>query len=119
MSRSRTNINEFIREMTSFDLAPVMAIEQQSYEFPWTMGILSDCLRVGYHCFVYEVNNEVRGYGIMSTVLDEAHLLNLCIAPEYQNKGYGFSFLNWIMNYVNERGAKTLYLEVRASYMPG
>ncbi len=115
MSNSSTNIDKFIRKMTNFDLEPVMAIEKEAYDFPWTMGILSDCLRVGYHCFVFEIDDEIRGYGIFSTVLDEAHLLNLCIAPEYQNHGYGFSFMSWLMKRVREKGAKTLYLEVRAS----
>ena len=116
MSHSVSNIDKHIRTMTDFDLEPVMAIEKETYEFPWTMGIMSDCLKVnGYHCFVYEVENEVRGYIIFSTVLDEAHLLNVCIAPEYQNRGLGLSFMTWMMNYLRESGSKTLYLEVRES----
>ncbi len=109
------DISQFIRKMTEFDLEPVMSIENQAYDFPWTTGIMSDCLRVGYHCFVYEVDCEIRGYLIFSTVLDEVHLLNVCIDQHYQNKGYGFAFLNWLKNHVREMGSKTLYLEVRAS----
>jgi len=115
MNKDEKNIEPFIRTMTNFDLQPVMDIELSSYEFPWTFGIMSDCLRVGYHCFVYEVESEIRGYAIVSMVLDEAHLLNLCIAPEYQNSGYGCAFLRWLMNYVAKNNAKTMYLEVRAS----
>lgn len=115
MSFSSNSIEPFIRKMTSFDLQPVMEIELSSYQFPWTEGIMSDCLRVGYHCFVYEVECQIRGYAIVSMVLDEAHLLNLCIAPDYQNKGYGSAFLRWLMNYVQEKNAKTMYLEVRES----
>jgi len=113
--KSKMNFNSFIRKMTQFDLEPVMAIETEAYDYPWTPGIMSDCLKVGYHCFVYEVDCEIRGYVIFSTVLDEAHLLNLCIDPHYQNKGYGKAFLTWLMNHVRENGSKTLYLEVRAS----
>ena len=117
---SKHNIDSFVRTMTEFDLQPVMAIETEAYDFPWTPGIMSDCLRVGYHCFVYEVDDEVRGYVIFSTVLDEVHLLNICIDPHYQNKGYGYALLSWLMNYVRgpylkENTSKTLYLEVRAS----
>ena len=115
MKLSSKSIDPFIRKMTSFDLQPVMAIELSSYPFPWTEGIMSDCLRVGYHCFVYEVECQIRGYAIVSMVLDEAHLLNLCIAPDYQNKGYGSAFLRWLMDYVQENNAKTMYLEVRES----
>jgi ribosomal-protein-alanine N-acetyltransferase len=104
-----------MRSMTQFDIDPVMAIELKAYDFPWTKGIIEDCLRVGYHCFAYEVNNEIRGYGILSTVLDEAHLLNICIAPEYQNQGLGFELMTYLMGFARTRNAKTLYLEVRIS----
>jgi ribosomal-protein-alanine N-acetyltransferase len=110
--------NEFaalVREMTEYDLPPIMQIERQAYDFPWTEGIMADCLRVGYHCYVYAVNDEIRGYLIFSTVLDEVHLLNICIAPEYQSKGYGRAFISWLMNHARQSGTKTLYLEVRAS----
>lgn len=127
-SRLNSDFVGFIRSMTEYDLLPVLAIENAAYDYPWTPGIMSDCLKVGYHCFVYEVDCEIRGYIIFSTVLDEVHLLNLCIAPHYQHKGYGRAFLNWLMNHLrdlgdkkgdkkgdNKSGSKTLYLEVRAS----
>ncbi len=114
-SGSELDFAQSIRKMTQFDLQPVMVLETEAYEFPWTEGIMADCLKVGYHCFVYEVNCEVRGYIIYSTVLDEVHLLNICIAPHYQGKAYGFSLLNWLIKYSREKGGKTLYLEVRAS----
>jgi ribosomal-protein-alanine N-acetyltransferase len=101
--------------MTYYDIEPVMAIENECYEFPWTKGIMSDCLRVGYHCYVYEVDNEIRGYVIFSTVLDEVHLLNICLAPEYQGRGLGNAFLHWLMNHARTLKYKTMYLEVRLS----
>lgn len=115
LSESPLDFENSIREMTQFDLEPIMAIENEAYDFPWTAGIMSDCLMVGYHCFVYEVECEIRGYLIYSTVLDEVHLLNICIDSQYQNKGYGFSFLSWLKKHTRENGSKTLYLEVRAS----
>lgn len=111
----RNHFADNIRLMTHFDLEPVMVIENESYEFPWTMGIMSDCLKCGYHCYVYEVDCEIRGYIIFSIVLDEMHLLNVCIDPVYQNKGYGHEFLYWLMNFARENDIKTLYLEVRVS----
>ena len=105
----------YMRPMTAFDVEHVIAIELEAYEFPWTRGIIEDCLRVGYHCFVYEVDNEIRGYGILSTVLDEAHLLNICIAPEFQNQGLGFELMKYLMSFARSRHAKTFYLEVRMS----
>ena len=101
--------------MTEFDLPPVMQIEEQAYPFPWTPGIMSDCLTSAYYCYIYEVNNEIRGYIIFNTVLDELHLLNICIAPAYQNKGYGQLLLDWLIDFARVNKIKTLYLEVRSS----
>ncbi|MCU7836818.1 MAG: ribosomal protein S18-alanine N-acetyltransferase [gamma proteobacterium symbiont of Taylorina sp.] len=108
-------LDSFIRKMTHFDIEPVMAIENEAYDFPWSRGIMSDCFTSAYHCFVYEVDDEIRGYIIFSTVLDEVSLLNICIAPEYQNNGYGLGLLEWLISYVRNKGIKTLYLEVRSS----
>ncbi|WP_214660643.1 ribosomal protein S18-alanine N-acetyltransferase [sulfur-oxidizing endosymbiont of Gigantopelta aegis] len=112
---SENDFAQSVRTMTEFDLPPVMQIERKAYKFPWTEGFMADCLRVAYQCFVYAVDDEIRGYLIYSIVLDEVHLLNVCIAPEYHNKGYGHAFINWLMNHVRDSGSKTLYLEVRAS----
>jgi len=75
----------------------VMAIERAAYEFPWTEGIFRDCLRVGYCCWVLEEAGRLRGYGIMSVGAGEAHLLNLCIAPEAQRRGLGRRLLRHLL----------------------
>src|SRR5438128_400851 len=38
-----------LRQMAETDLGEVLKVEQLCYEFPWTLGIFSDCMRVGYH----------------------------------------------------------------------
>ena len=43
-----------LRPMRESDLPAVLVVEQSAYEFPWTLAIFRDCLRVGYHCWVYE-----------------------------------------------------------------
>ncbi len=110
----RMQIDPFIRKITDFDIEPILAIENEAYEFPWSRGIFKDCL-TSYHCHVYEVDSEIRGYIIFSTVLDEVSLLNICIAPEYQHQGHGSDLLNWFISYVKNQGIKILYLEVRRS----
>ena len=77
------------RPMREEDLDAVMEIERRAYQFHWTEGIFRDCLRVGYGCWVVELGGNIGGYGIMSLVVGEAHLLNICISPEWQQQGYG------------------------------
>ena len=43
-----------LRHMHQADLPAVLAVETAAYPYPWTEGIFTDCLRVGYHCLVAE-----------------------------------------------------------------
>lgn len=104
-----------LRSMTAADLEAVHAIEERAYEFPWSLGIFQDCLRVGYRCWVYLHGERIVGYGVMSLAVGEAHILNLCVDPYYQGKGLGRRLLRRLLNLGREGGADTLFLEVRLS----
>ena len=43
-----------LRPMREADLDAVMRIEEQAYPFPWTRGIMRDCLHAGYAMWVQE-----------------------------------------------------------------
>ena len=105
----------FCRPMHEGDVRAVMDIERRAYQFHWTEGIFRDCLRVGYCSWVMELEGVVAGYGIMSLVVGEAHLLNICVAPEWQRQGYGHLLLDHFMELARERGASQMFLEVRLS----
>lgn len=104
-----------LRPMREEDLSQVLAIEEAVYNFPWTLGIFHDCLRVGYCCWVMVIDGEVIGYGVMSVVLDESHILNLCIHPERQRLGLGSKLLQRLLTIARQHGAETAFLEVRES----
>ncbi|MEO1575290.1 MAG: hypothetical protein AAFU65_10065, partial [Pseudomonadota bacterium] len=72
--------NLIVRSMTHDDLPRVLEIERASYGFPWSEGIFKDCLRVGYHCRVLIRGDELIGYGIVSALVREAHILNIRLA---------------------------------------
>lgn len=101
--------------MREQDLPYVMMIEKRAYPHPWTEGIMSDCLRVGYHCQVLEVNDVVQAYGIMSVGAGESHILNLCVRPEVQNQGFGRKMLQHLLDLAQRLHADTALLEVRPS----
>ena len=105
------------RPMTEQDLSAVMAIESRAYPVPWTTGIMRDCLRVGYHCWVYEQDWELVGYAVMSAAMDvgEAHILNLCVRPESQGVGVGRRILEHMLDLVRESGCHLILLEARPS----
>jgi ribosomal-protein-alanine N-acetyltransferase len=95
------------------DLPQVMAIEETVYPYPWTLGIFQDCLRVGYCCWVLNLDQQVVGYGVMSIVVDESHILNICVDPKWQGKGLGIKLLRRLLKLARQHGAETTFLEVR------
>ncbi len=113
MSVSPKSLN--FRKIQVEDLPEIMAIERQCYEFPWSEEIFKSCFNASNLAMFAELEGKAIGYGILSTVLDEASLLNICIAPSEQGKGYAKVLLQFLCEQVRALGADTLFLEVRAS----
>ncbi len=107
-----------IRLMNEADIPDVMAIESRAYPYPWTAGIFADCLRVGYSCWVCREGERLSGYAILSYGAGEAHLLNLCVAPEEQGRGLGAILLRHVIRQAERLGAEAVFLEVRPSNTP-
>ena len=104
-----------IRRMTESDLDAVHDVERRAYDYPWSRGILLDCLRVPYECEVLEEGRRVVGHSVMSLAADEAHLLNLCLAPEAQGRGLGRLLLDHVVAVAVSKAARVIFLEVRPS----
>jgi ribosomal-protein-alanine N-acetyltransferase len=104
-----------LRPMREHDLSRVAAVEVRSYEFPWTLGIFNDCLRAGYCCWSLIVDDLLVGYGIMAIALDEAHILNLCVDPAHQRRGYAQLILDHLLDLAQRHQASIVFLEVRPS----
>ena len=104
-----------LRTMEQEDLEHVMDVEELCYSHPWTHAIFSDCLRVGYCCWVMELDGDIIGYGVMSVAAGEAHILNICILPEFQGRGLGRKILARLLLLAKEHNVDTVFLEVRIS----
>ncbi len=104
-----------IRAMLDDDVSAVAAVERASYQFPWSEGIFRDCVRVGYLCRVVECAGVVIGHGIVSTGAGEAHILNVCVRPEYRCRGIGRQLLRYLLDRARALGMAEAFLEVRPS----
>lgn len=104
-----------IRPMRESDVDAVMSIESRAYPYPWTAGIFQDCMRVGYGCWVMVTDGGVRGYAVLSVAAGEAHLLNICVCPDWQGRGLGRKLLSHVLRQAERLGAGQIFLEVRPS----
>ncbi len=104
-----------IRKMHASDLQHVILIEREIFLFPWSLGNFSDSINTGYLCQVLEQNNSLFGYGVMTIGPDEAHILTIGIAAQWQKKGWGKKLLYHFIQLAKEANVKSMILDVRAS----
>jgi ribosomal-protein-alanine N-acetyltransferase len=101
--------------MSVRDLDEVLGIEYRAYSYPWSQGNFADSITCGHSAWVCRVGGELIGYFVLMLAVDEAHLLNLCVAEKSQGLGYGARLLHYAMDIARRCGAKALLLEVRPS----
>jgi ribosomal-protein-alanine N-acetyltransferase len=110
--------NNSIRIMRYDDLDEIMEIEEQAYDFPWSRGIFTDCLRVGYTCLVHESVDEIHAYAVMSTGAGESHILNVCVREDMQGLGLGRQLVEHLVKIAKNMKSDVILLEVRPSNRP-
>lgn len=101
--------------MQHADLETVVRNERRGYSHPWTEGIFEDCLKSGYECWLFVFEGRNVGHGILSVAAGESHLLNVCIHPDMQGRGFGRILVKHLINQARRRGADRIFLEVRPS----
>ncbi len=105
-----------LEAMTVGHLGAVMAIELDAYPFPWTRGNFIDSLAAGYPARVLlGPRGELLGYFVAMCGVDEMHLLNITVAPAVQGRGHARTLFEVLIALCRARGARELWLEVRAS----
>lgn len=108
--------DRYLTSMTDADLDEVAVIEQIAYTFPWNRGNFEDSLRNGHFgVCLRHVTGTLLGYCVLMPVVDEMHLLNLCVAPAAQRAGAGLTLLREAMRITGLKRLDAILLEVRPS----
>jgi ribosomal-protein-alanine N-acetyltransferase len=101
--------------MTTAHLAPVTEIERAVFRDPWTASAFIEVLSLSDKCWVAFLGEELVAYLVTQWVLDEAHILNVAVAPNAQRRGVARQLLNFLLGLCSARGMRDLFLEVRVS----
>lgn len=98
-------------------LKSVIAIEQQIFPSPWSIGLyLGELAQPASRAYyVARIGPDVVGYAGMMMVVGEAHVTNIGVAPEWQRHGVGRKLLLMLAREARHRSAQHLTLEVRVS----
>lgn len=101
--------------LTEARLDAVVAVEALAYAHPWTRGNFLDSLRAGYQAQLLVAGTQLLGYFVAMKGVDEVHLLNITVVPDYQGEGWGRVMLDALALWSRSQGAQWLWLEVRVS----
>ena len=105
-----------IEEMKKHHLDAVFCIEQNSFSHPWSRQSFEDELKKdSSYLFVALENGKVAGYAVMSTVLDEGSLLDICVDEKFRRKGVAKALFEKLLEVACDLSLAFITLEVRAS----
>jgi len=94
-------------------LDEVVRVEQRAYAHPWTRANFLDALHSGYQAQMLMAGDALLGYFVAMKGVDEVHLLNITVAPEYQRQGWSRVMLDALAIWARGQAAQWLWLEVR------
>lgn len=104
-----------IRRFTERDVALVTALEDELFPDPWSRGMFAEELTQPSRAwFIAEDAGALVGYaGTALLADDDAHIMNLAVAPARRNQGLGRQLLDALLVAAAALGAQRVTLEVR------
>jgi ribosomal-protein-alanine N-acetyltransferase len=103
-------------DMRVEDLPEVLAIEKASFQTPWSADLFSAEIRKPISVVrVVKKNGRVVGYLCSNIVLDEGHILNLAVHPEFRRHGIASRLIGEMLDIMAESSCRSVFLEVRIS----
>jgi ribosomal-protein-alanine N-acetyltransferase len=113
MSAQMAPVEAQFKTMLPEHLDAVLAVEQRTYAHPWNRINFLDALQSGYQAQMMVAGDVLLGYFLAMEGVEEVHLLNITVAPEYQGQGWSRIMLDALTLWSRGRAAQWLWLEVR------
>ena len=118
-SQSKSEVKIHIRWMIRRDMAEVIAIETESFEFPWSEDDFVRCLRQR-NCIgmVAEMDDQVVGFMIYELHKNRLHILNFAVADRYRRLGIGTQMVSKLAGKLSDQRRSRILLEIRETNLP-
>lgn len=100
--------------ITTNDINNLMPIEKNCHSHPWSEKTFTSCIGGRYFGEKFNEQQTVIGFYIAELVIDEATLMDICVTPSEQGKGFGKILLTEFIKQAKAKGAVKIWLEVRA-----
>ncbi|KNF09621.1 putative ribosomal-protein-alanine acetyltransferase RimI [Gottschalkia purinilytica] len=109
--------NILIKEMEEEDIDQVCKIEEISFSTPWTKEALTMEVTKNNLAkyLVAKKEDKVVGYAGVWIIIDEGHITNIAVSPDYRGQGIGSLLVEKLVKLCEEKGISNMTLEVRES----
>lgn len=111
-------VDSFVfRSMKEEDIDQIIEIEHASFTLPWSREAFYNEMHLNKFAvyIVIEVEEKIIGYCGAWIVIDEAHITNVAILPEYRGRKLGEALMEKMMSVARDMGARSMTLEVRVT----
>jgi len=100
------------------DIDAVFALNTQLFAEKWSKKSLLDVMQSGFDLYVCESSMcdsspQIAGYILSQDILDEVHIMQVAVSPDYQRQGIAKKLSQQLLN--DKQGYALALLEVRAS----
>lgn len=106
-----------IRKAESRDIAPMAYLDELCFSLPWSEQAFLQEIQGNELAFyiVAEQEGRIIGYAGLWGILEEGHITNIAVHPEFRRKGLGKLLLTALMEHTQDQGITKYTLEVRRS----
>lgn len=105
-----------IRRMDKSDTAKLAELDSVCFSMPWSeQSFAEEAENELAAYFVAASQNGILGYIGCWRVIDEGHITNVAVAPDFRRNGIASALLERIIHEANENNLVLLTLEVRKS----
>ncbi|NTW70877.1 MAG: ribosomal protein S18-alanine N-acetyltransferase [Eubacteriaceae bacterium] len=102
--------------MTESDVEEIAKLEKLSFALPWTESMLWDELENPIAEYtVMKIDGKLAGYGGMWHILEEGHITNIAVSPDFRKSGFGKMLLDEMIRKAEAKEISSFTLEVRRS----
>ena len=99
--------------------AAILEIERLCFAVPWSEASIEAEFEDNLaHYFISSVGESIVGYCGYWRILDEAHITNIAVHPDYRGRGIGAGLLGVMLADIEADGIHAVTLEVREGNTP-
>lgn len=99
------------------DIIPMAQMDILCFSAPWSEESFRKEITENHLAFyiVAEISGRMVGYAGLWGIVDEGHITNVAVHPDFRRKGIGEALITVLLSHTRENGILSHTLEVRAS----